>query len=59
MKFHVFLAVMRVPYERSCFLLHNFLMKFACEISCFLAVTRFPREISCFLVYMRFHEISL
>ncbi len=43
---------MRFPYESSCFLLHNFLMRCAYEISCFLTLMRF-HEISVW-VFMRF-----
>jgi hypothetical protein len=41
--------LLRFPCENSCFLLHNFLKRFADEILCFLTIIRFPCEISCFL----------
>jgi hypothetical protein len=63
-------AVVRFPYEISCFGGHNFGMRFPYKSPCFLlcnlrmsihvfwAATKFPFEISCFLALMRFHEIS-
>jgi hypothetical protein len=55
MTFHAFFAVIRFPYEISCFLAAY--LSYA--ISCVGAVTRIPFEISCFLSLMRFHEMSL
>lgn len=57
-----FWAVVRFPYEMSCFCVYNFRVRFPYESSCFWLgnlLSRFPNEISCFLALMRFHEISL
>jgi hypothetical protein len=51
MRFHAFAAHFSCemfPHESPCVLLHNLP-----EISYFLAVTRFACEISCFLALMR------
>ncbi len=55
-------GVVSLPFEMSCILLHNLLMRchafgtaagFAYESSCFVLLMRFPYELSCFLTPRR------
>jgi hypothetical protein len=49
---------LRFPYEIACFLLPNFLTRFAKENSCFFGVTKCPYEICRVFVAYFSDEIS-